>query len=420
MVELHSLGGEGHGRDVGLWFGIAAALAILTLAAGQVLLALLVITPALALGAALIWQRYGLHRVHFERKLEPTRAFPDDVVELVLILENRKPLPLPWLNLNDGFPTGLDFGDLELEPTGESNRQRFNGLVSTWPYERIEQRCRFTCLQRGVYRFGPATLSTGDPFGFVMRRADVATTDDLLVYPRILPVTHFGLPAAQPFGESPPSRPVPDDPLRFLGTRPYVPGDPPQSIHWRASARTDRVQAKTYERGATASLAIFLDLLGDVIPDDDRDRNNREWAISAAASLAAFGLNGEQEVGLVSNAPLLGGARFVRVTPSRQRMQLMRLLELQAQLIPYAVRPIDPMLLDEARHLSWGATLCIISVAPTQALMQVLIRLRRSGFAVSLLIVGERAIDVPLKSGLSVHRWQPEESGVQPATLQMV
>ncbi len=367
-----------------------------------------------------IWQRYGLRRVHFERRLEPSRAFPDDEVELSLIFENRKPLPLPWVNLSDGFPIGPNYGELELEPTKDSDRQRFNGLVSAWPYERVEQRCRFTCLRRGVYRFGPATLSTGDPFGFAMRQIDIAITDDLLVYPRVLPVTHFGLPAAQPFGESPPSRPVPDDPLRFLGTRPYVPGDPPQSIHWRASARTDRLQSKTYERGATASLAIFLDLVGDVIPDDEVDRANREWAISAAASLAAFGLDGEREVGLVSNAPLLGGARFVRVTPSRQRVQLMRLLELLAQLIPYAIRPIGPMLLDEARRLSWGATLSVISVAPSEALIQTLWRLQRSGFGVSLLVVGEATVDVPFGSGLTVRYWKPEELSAQPAALQLV
>ncbi len=420
MIEPRSLGDEERGRDVGFWFGVTVVLAILALAAGQVLLALLVATPALALGAALIWQRYGLRRIHFERRLEPSRAFPGDEVELALILENRKPLPLPWLNLNDSFPDGLDYGELELTASKEPNRQRFDGLVSAWPYERVEQRCRFTCPQRGVYRFGPAALSTGDPFGFAVRQADVPRTDDLLVYPRVLPVTHFGLPAAQPFGESPPSRPVPDDPLRFLGTRPYIPGDPPQSIHWRASARSDRLQSKTFERGATASLAIFLDLVGDVLPDDEVDKSNREWAISAAASLAAFGVDGEREVGLVSNAPLLGGARFVRLTPSRQRVQLMRLLELLAQLIPYAIRPIGPMLLDEARRLSWGATLSVISVAPSDALVQTLWRLERSGFGVSLLVVGEATIDVPHGSGLTVHRWRPEESGEKAAALQLV
>jgi uncharacterized protein (DUF58 family) len=341
-------------------------------------------------------------------------------VQLSLVLENRKPLPLPWLDLSDTFPAGLDYGELELVALPETSNQRFSSLVSAWAYERIEQRCAVRCPQRGLYRFGPAALTTGDPFGFALRQSENAQVDELLVYPRVLPVSHFGLPAAQPFGEAPPSRMVPDDPLRFLGTRPYIPGDPPQQIHWRATARTDRLQSKTFERGATASLAIFLDLSGDYLPDNERDRQNREWAISAAASLAADRLDGQREVGLISNAPLLGGSRFVRVSPSRQRVQLMRILELLAQSIPYAVRPIASLLLEEARRLSWGATLCVVTVAPTDGLIDALWRLQRSGFSITLLIVGEKSINVPRHSGFTVYHWQAEEQGVELANLQLV
>jgi uncharacterized protein (DUF58 family) len=418
MAEQRPLNDEERGRDVPLWFGITAVLAIVSLALGQPLLALLLATPALALGAALIWKRYGLRRMYFARRIEPSRAFPDDEVQISLIVENRKPLPLPWIDVRDTFPTGLDYGELELEPLPRE-RLRFSGLVSSWPYERIEQRCTLKCLHRGVFRFGPATLATGDPFGFAMRQTDFSGTDDLLVYPRVLPITHFGLPAAQPFGDSAPSRPVPEDPLRFLGTRPYIPGDPPQQIHWRATARTNRLQSKTFERGATASLAIFLDLIGDPVLNDESDRENREWAISAAASLAAYGLDGEREVGLVSNAPLLGGARFVRATPSRQRVQLMRLLELLAQLIPYAVRPIGPMLRDEARRLSWGTTLCVVTLQPSDALLQTLWQLRRAGFSVTVLVVGKRALAVPAHFGFSVYHWRPEGQHADAVALQL-
>jgi uncharacterized protein (DUF58 family) len=420
VAEERPLNDAERGKDVGLWFGVTLGLSVLALALHQLLLTLLLLTPALALGATFIWQRFGLRRVRFSRHIEPARAFPGDMVELSLILENRKPLPLPWLDLRDTFPDRLDYGELELEVLAEPAGRRFSSLVSAWANERIEQRCAIRCPQRGVYRFGPATLATGDPFGFAMRQTEHAHVDELLVYPQVLPVRHFGLPAAQPFGEARPSRTVPDDPLRFLGTRPYLPGDPPQQIHWRATARTNRVQSKTFERGATAVLALFLDLSGDYLPDDDRGRQNREWAISAAASLVADGLDGQREVGLFSNASLLGGSRFMRVAPSRQRVQLMRILELLAQLIPYALLSINPLLLEEARRLPWGATVCVVTVEPSEGLIDTLWRLQRAGFSITLLIVGEASIDVPRHSGFTIYHWQAEEQRVEPTHLQLV
>ena len=354
-----------------------------------------------------MWRRFGLRRVTFARHIGPDRAFPDDVVSISLTLENRKLLPLAWLNLSDRFPVGLNYGDLELNPSSEPNQYTFDSLVSAWPFERVEHRFEAHCRKRGRYRFGPATLTTGDPFGFAMRHRAESHTNDLLVYPRILPIAHFGLPASHPFGEAPPVGLVPEDPLRFLGTRQYVPGDPPQQIHWRATARTNRLQSKTYERSANASLGIFLDLLGDPKPNDDDDEMNREWAISAAASIAAYGLDGEREVGLVSNAPLVGGARSVRVTSSRQRAQLMHILELLAQIVPHAVRPIGPLLENEAHGLGWGATILVVTVRPSEPLVETLWRLQRRGFKVTVLVVGNGIIDFPDQSGFTIYRWQP-------------
>ena len=420
MAERQRLNDPERGQDLGLWFGISAVLGLAALAARQLPLALLLLVPALALGAAFIWQRFGLRRARLSRRIEPARAFPGDTIQVSLVLENGKPLPLPWVDLGDRFPAGLDYGELELEPLPEGEDLRFSSLISARAYERIEQRCLVRCARRGLYRFGPARLATGDPFGFSLTRRELTETTELLVYPRVLPVSHFGLPAAQPFGEAPPARLVPDDPLRFLGIRPYIPGDSPRQIHWRATARTNRVQSKTFERAATAALALALDLAGDYLPQDERARQDREWAISAAASLAADNLDGQREVGLLSNAPLLGGSRYLRIPPSRQRAQLTHILELLAQLIPYAPRPIAPLLLDEARRFAWGTTICVITVAPGDGLIEALWRLQRSGFGITLLIVGTTTFDIPRQYGFTVYRWQADEHVVEPTKLQLV
>ena len=45
----------------------------------------------------------------------------------------------------------------------------------------------------------------------------------------------------------------------FLGTRPYVDGDPPRHINWKASARWERVITNLFEQERMADIGIVLD-----------------------------------------------------------------------------------------------------------------------------------------------------------------
>jgi uncharacterized protein (DUF58 family) len=43
-------------------------------------------------------------------------------------------------------------------------------------------------------------ISSGDIFGFAIRREEIEEMDTLIVYPKVVPVTMLGLPANRPFG----------------------------------------------------------------------------------------------------------------------------------------------------------------------------------------------------------------------------
>ena len=80
--------------------GLSVLLA-LALLAGQGLLALICILLLLTAGMTRLWDRWSLVRVSYQRELSQPRAFPDDEVELVIRISNRKPLPLVALAIRD-------------------------------------------------------------------------------------------------------------------------------------------------------------------------------------------------------------------------------------------------------------------------------------------------------------------------------
>ncbi len=391
------------GERLGQWTAIAAVITAFMLVFRQPLLALLAFAVTLALGSALIWRRYGLRQVSYGRSFSQTRAFPGDEVIVEIVLENAKVLPLPWLEVEDEFPNDLKYPTLELEPASKPKVGIFRTLFSVRPYERIRRRYTITCTRRGRHRFGPATLTTGDVFGFTGHHIEIDEPDYLIIYPQVRPVTAFGLPARQPFGDHKPLNTLVEDPLRFSGVRPYVPGDAPKRVHWRASARSSELQSKQYEPSATPMLAIFLDVNTFEHFWEGLNTDLLELAISAAASVAAHGLDERRQVGLYVNAPLHGGERFARIAPSRHPDQLGRILEALAVLIPHTGNRIENIITSESGRIPRDATLVVVTGNVTAGLEETLARMFRSGHAITLLAFGDRVIDLPSRPGLAVY-----------------
>lgn len=65
----------------------------------------------------------------------------------------------------------------------------------------------------------------------------VERLDTILMYPPILPIERFGLPARHPFGEHAASHRLLEDPQRVVGIRDWALGAELCRVHWKATAR---------------------------------------------------------------------------------------------------------------------------------------------------------------------------------------
>ena len=69
-------------------------------------------------GVSRLWSRLVLEELHYERRLEHTRVFAGESTRLRLSLANRKPLPVPWLEVQERFATPMEFPDAAVHPSG--------------------------------------------------------------------------------------------------------------------------------------------------------------------------------------------------------------------------------------------------------------------------------------------------------------
>lgn len=344
-------------------------------------------SPALiAVGAAglVAWAlvevtgRLALRAVEVEASLEPRRLIAGEDAVLTVRVTNRKPLPVPWMDLGVDLPEGI-----EPQPREHGVRAtRVSAGFAPRGRERVTVRFRVRAAQRGAYVVGPIRVRAGDWLGFVQEERMVPIELEIVAHPAPIGVVDRHRPSLRPVAESATRRGLVPDPLRFRGVREHRGGDPMKEIHWKTSAHVGKLQTKLYEP-ATSLDAIFL---VNVASYDQYwiqvDPEGAELVIAATAELVRFAADAGRQVGLVTNGLDNVTHERPRSALSRGPRALTRSLDILARLGPYAGAAPETVFLKERGRISSGATLVVVTPNLRPRLAGALVVLRRSGHRV--------------------------------------
>lgn len=371
--------------------GLAALGAILVLAAWSNLSSI-VLLMGLFLSAALVakgWSRLSLMGVTCRRSLSQTRVFPGDTVNLTLHVSNRKPLPLPWIQVDDRLPPGLAVkAKASILENGNISRR----AALLW-YRSVRWTCPVECSRRGFYPFGPLETTSGDIFGLYARSLAWNTRESIIVYPRIFPVRGVPIPPVHPLGDSKTERRIFQDPTRTIGVREYRPGDSLKDIHWKASSRAQGLQVKVFEPTALFKVAFFLGV-DTFLREASFKEEDFELGVNTVASIACDIAERGGPAGLFVNTELADTGQGVSMPPSGDRKQLGNLLEALAKTTPSWSVAFGPFLEKERRSLKAGTTLVLVISKPPDDFHQTVLSLTASGHPLLVLLIGEQEKDL--------------------------
>ncbi|MHB0871687.1 MAG: DUF58 domain-containing protein [Chloroflexota bacterium] len=370
---------------------LLAALALLGAYHRQTSLVALATTLLFTLLLTRAWSRRSLHAVSYERRVSDDRAFPGDELRLTLRLGNHKLLPLPWMEVDDAVPSQLEPVPAKGESTAGIEKDRLRLSASVAWNERISWHYRLRCHRRGIYQLGPAAVTSGDPFGLFPRSSTLGAAQQLVVYPRLVPLERLGLPAGFPLGERKPDRWIFEDPSRTVGVRDYRPEDSFRRIHWKATARRQQLQVKLQEPSTTLETALFLGVdTFSSLPD-----TRFEHGVSVVASLAHELIGQRHPVGLYVNGGVPGSKGNVELAPGSSQEQLIRILELLAGIQPEASGPVDLLLAEAAPRLPWGACVVVVVGKLSEGLAAALQQLKLAGRSPAVLVVeGDQQLSI--------------------------
>jgi uncharacterized protein (DUF58 family) len=227
------------------------------------------------------------------------------------------------------------------------------------------------CVRRGVFSVGPISVSSGDPFGLFRFSRSYGASHPLLVLPLPEELPYFWVPPTQLPGEGTVRRRTHYVTPNAAAVRDYQPGDSFNRIHWRSTARLNRLMVKTFEMDPSSDIYVLLDLHG-AVQVGAGDESSEEYGVRVAASIANHFLQGNRMLGLVAF-----GGETVALEPARGGQQLHRVLESLALARAEGEVPLARALQEEERRFGRHSTLIVITpsadeewVAALQSLVQ--------------------------------------------------
>jgi uncharacterized protein (DUF58 family) len=224
----------------------------------------------------------------------------------------------------------------------------------------------------GGYRLGDAVWRAGDAVGLVVRDGRSRGDSPLQVYPGTERLRSLIAPfEAQPFTGNRVAR-ARGEGIEFSETRPYVPGDRPRRVNWRATSLRQTLYVNEQHPERNSDVIIFLDTFAEA---RRRDQSTLDLAVRAAGTLAEHYISTRDRVGFVSY-----GAMVRWLTPGTGDIQRYRIIEalLETEVaFSFAWRDIDTL---PVRSLTPQALVIAVTPLLDERGTGALFDLRRRGF----------------------------------------
>ena len=327
-------------------------------------------TSVLIIGISLLWLRI-LAGVEVSCRLERTQSQVGKPVRMNITVANKSFLPVPWLRCW-----------LEM-PTVVKPEERFKcHLLSLRPHESCSFSADIPCQARGEFQLWNITLQSGDLFGIFEDRRIYPSHQELLVLPQVTMLNSQGyVETVHMIGDHNVNLKSSMRGFSFFGIRSYDLGDGMNRIHWKASARAQKLLVKDFERQRSREMALILDLNREGCFGREPD-TTLEKAVSIAASVAATGLKEGCQVGMVAQ-----GSDRVYLRPQSGRGHLGLILERLARVRADSDESFADTAFRESTGFPKGARLVLVTSRLTAELVDRLYQIAGRGYHCILILL---------------------------------
>lgn len=267
------------------------------------------------------WRKY--YQKHWRHSFDAKVRFSQDYVyageqtKLYEVIENRKKLPVPVLEVLFSARKELVFKDTE--NTNVSDYIYKRDIFSALGYQKITRQIDVLCTKRGYYTIDEIELKSYSMLYDKRYGIRIPNETSLYVYPARADISDVMMICEKMLGTLQCAKHLYEDPFAFRSIREYTLTDPMKTINWKASAKTGNLMVNTFDSALSEKVMIYLDIEDSgILKQDELVEDSISVAATLVRKLIAQGI----EVGLYMNARQEDG--FLRLEPDSGRVQTER------------------------------------------------------------------------------------------------
>ncbi|AFK86073.1 DUF58 domain-containing protein [Thermoanaerobacterium saccharolyticum] len=233
-----------------------------------------------------LYAAIGILSLSIEIDTESTEIHVDDKIKYSIKVKNKLFLPLAFVSID------------------ENNKNFFPITTNLNPFQKKVIKRNVLFKKRGIYTVGPIVVKIKDPFSIFQIKMTVNRKYNIVVYPKAYDVA-FDLPLASEVGGFASHAKQFEDYTNLANLREYVDGDSLKKVHWRISAKLQRLYVKEYQHTALSEIVVLWDLCKNHYKADDGTID--EMTAECVLSLVKYCLTNGLPVRLVdyeTNRPL--------------------------------------------------------------------------------------------------------------------
>ena len=209
-----------------------------------------------------LWEFYYKYRwakeVTVKLWFDADAVYAGQETKLYEVIENRKSMPVPVLEVGFHTRRELDFADVE--NTNVSDYLYKRDVFSVLGRQKITREIPVKCTKRGKYLASDADITTHTLLYRKHYSKAVGTEAEIYVYPKMTDVSEIVTVCERMLGTLQCAKRLYEDPFAFRTIRNYTTDDPMKTINWKASAKTGSLMVNTFDSVQSQKAMVFLDV----------------------------------------------------------------------------------------------------------------------------------------------------------------
>ncbi len=196
-------------------------------------------------------------RIKFIQEIDKRVIVKGENVRLVVNISNEDILVYPYV-----FAT---FFSSHSSFKGKNSSQSLSISPKSGKEFIFDMECKF----RGEYDVGLSEIYIEDFLGLIKLKYKIPEPKKIIVYPKIEHLSNFSILSSGSSDSQSTEDGIQDNMNNIRDIREYIAGDSFRKIHWKLTARNEKLMVKNYEGTTDANVNILLDLRKNVYNDEE-------------------------------------------------------------------------------------------------------------------------------------------------------